>query len=90
VYVGFLAILREHCPLTILENTLRAQHNPDLTYPGSFIMYYAQKFIYPDISPVMILIPTFIIVVFTIVVFILRPPAKIQMLLKEYREDSRG
>ena len=90
VYVGSLAILREYCPLTILENTLRARYNPELTYPGSFIMYYAQKFIYPDIRPVVILIPTFIIVVFTIVVFILRPPAKIQMLLKEYREDSRG
>ena len=28
IYVGLLAILREYCPLTILEYTLRAEYNP--------------------------------------------------------------
>ena len=54
-YVGLLATLRQYCPLTILENTVRAKYNPDLTYPGSFIVHYIEKLVYPDVNPSIIL-----------------------------------
>jgi len=82
IYVGFLAVLREYCPLTILENTVRAKYNPDLTYPGSFIVHYIEKLVYPDVNPSTILVPTIFIAVFTIVVFIIKPPAKIRRIFK--------
>ncbi len=47
VYVGLLAILGKYCPLTILENILRAKYNPNLSYPGSFIVHYIEKLVYP-------------------------------------------
>lgn len=81
VYIGLLAVLRQYCPLTIMENTLRAIYNPELTYPGSFIVYYIEKLVYPDINPVMIIIPTATLAVFTLVVFIIRPPKRIKRLL---------
>lgn len=77
-YVGLLAFLKEYCPVTILENILRARYNPESTYPGSFIVYYIEKLVYPEVNPLVILIPTIIIAVFTVVVFIIRPPAKIR------------
>ena len=82
VYVGLLAILREYCPLTILENTVRAKYNPDLTYPGSFIVHHIEKLVYPDVNPSIILVPTISIAVFTIVVFIIKPPTKIKRVFK--------
>ena len=82
IYVGLLALLREYCPLTILENTVRTKYNPDLTYPGSFIVHYIEKLVYPDVNPLIILIPTIFIAVFTIVVFIIRPPVKIRRIFK--------
>ena len=82
IYVGLLALLREYCPLTILENTLRAKYNPDLTYPGSFIVCYVEKLVYPDLNPSIILVPTIFIAVFTIVLFIIKPPTKIGRIFK--------
>lgn len=74
IYVTLLAILGEYCPLTILENNLRAKYNSSLTYPGSFIAHYLERVVYPDVNPLIIIIPTIFIVLFTIVIFILRPP----------------
>ena len=82
VYVGLLALLREYCPLTILENVLRQKYNPALSYPGSFIVYYIERLVYPNVNRLIILIPTIIIAVFTIVIFIIRPPAKIREMVK--------
>ena len=81
-YVGLLAVLRQYCPLTILENTLRTRYNPELTYPGSFIVYYIEKLVYPNVNSSIILVPTIFIAVFTIVVFIIKPPAKIRRIFK--------
>jgi len=49
------------CPLTHLEFWLRGKHNPDLTYTGSFIIYYVEKIIYIEISPTIILIVTLLL-----------------------------
>lgn len=78
LYVGLLALLGRYCPLTILENTLREKYNPELVYPGSFIIHYIERLVYPNVNPLIVLIPTVIIAVFTMVVFIIRPPAKIK------------
>jgi len=77
VYVSLLAIMGKYCPLTIWENNLRLKYDPSLTYPGSFIIFYTEKLVYPDINPLIILIPTIFIAVFSVIVFIIRPPKRI-------------
>lgn len=77
-YVSFLSVTGEPCPLTVWENAFRARHDPCLVYPGSFIVYYLERFVYPDIPLAWIQIPTVAISFFTILVFILRPPTKIK------------
>jgi hypothetical protein len=81
-YVSALAIMGKYCPLTLWENTLRARYDSTLTYPGSFMIHYAEKLIYPDINPLMIRIPTTFIAVSTVVIFIIRPPARITRIFK--------
>lgn len=49
------------CPLTHLEFWLRGKHNPNLTYTGSFIIYYVEKIIYIEISPTIILMVTLLL-----------------------------
>ena len=83
VYVGFLAILGKYCPLTILENILRARYNPELKYPGSFIVHYIEELVYPDVNPLMILIPTVVIAIFTFIIFIIKPPVKVKAIFNE-------
>ena len=82
LYVGLLAILRQYCPLTILENNLRLKYGSGLKYPGSFIMRYIEEIVYPDVDSMVILIPTIFIALFTVIVFIMRPPAKIKEIFK--------
>lgn len=81
-YVGFLAVLKEYCPLTMLENSLRARYNPELGYPSSFIVHHIEKLVYPDVNPLIILIPTIFIAGFTIIVYIIKPPAKIRKMFR--------
>ena len=80
-YVSLLAIMGKYCPLTLWENTLRAKYDPSLTYPGSFMIHYVERLVYPDINPLIIRIPTTFIAVFTVIVFILRPPRRIRKTL---------
>ena len=82
VYVGLLTLLREYCPLTILENFLRGGYNSELRYRGSFIVRYIEKLVYPDVNPLIILIPTIFIAGFTIVVYIIKPPAKLKKIFR--------
>jgi hypothetical protein len=81
VYVAVLTVLGKYCPLTILENELRGKYNPELTYPGSFVIYYIEKLVYPDANFLLFVIPTIIIVVFSLIMFVVRPPAKIKRLI---------
>ncbi|MCK4527004.1 DUF2784 family protein [candidate division WOR-3 bacterium] len=81
-YVALLASLRQYCPLTIFENTLRARYNPELIYPGSFMVHYIEKLVYPDVKPLVLLIPTTFIAVFTVFVFIIKPPTKIRRIFR--------
>jgi len=76
LYVASLSILGKYCPLTLLENELRSRYELSSVYSGSFIVHYLGKLIYPDVNPLVIQIPTVFIAIFTIVVFILRPPRR--------------
>src|SRR4030067_677440 len=49
------------CPLTHLEAWLRAKHNPDLTYTGSFIIHYVERIVYIEISHYIVLIVTLLL-----------------------------
>lgn len=82
-YVSTLAMLGEYCPLTTWENALRAKYDPGLTYPGSFMVHYFEKFIYPDVHPLIIRIPTTLVAVVTVLIFIIRPPEKIKRIFKQ-------
>ena len=85
-YVSLLALMGKYCPLTVWENVLRAKYDPSLIYAGSFIIHYVEKLVYPDIDPLIIRIPTTFIAVFTILVFIIRPPAKIKNIFRKPRD----
>ena len=79
-FVAALEIFGKYCPLTIWENALRAHYDPELAYPGSFVIHYIAKLVYPEIDPLALIIPTVIIAAFTLVMFIARPPAKFKRL----------
>ena len=78
IFVAALEILGKYCPLTVWENTLRRSYNPSHAYPGSFIVQYIAKLVYPEIDPLVLVIPTVFIAVFTLIVFVLRPPRRFQ------------
>lgn len=82
-YVSFLAVTQRYCPLTLLENALRRKHDPFFSYPGSFIIHYAERVIYLDVNPLAIQAISVFIAVFSVVVFIIKPPEKIKKLFKK-------
>jgi len=81
-YVASLSIMGKYCPLTILENELRLKYEASSAYCGYFTVHYLERLVYPDINPLVIQIPTVFLAIFTIVVFIIRPPSKIKSILK--------
>jgi hypothetical protein len=82
-YVASLSIMGKFCPLTILENELRLKYEASSAYSGYFTVHYLERLVYPDINPLVIQIPTVFLAIFTIVVFIIRPPSKIKSILKK-------
>lgn len=76
LFVAALELFNKYCPLTIWENALRRHYDPGTDYPGSFIIGHLEKLVYPNVSPLVVVIPTVFIAVFTLTVFILRPPSK--------------
>lgn len=89
VYVGMLTILGKYCPLTLVENAFRRRHDPSATCPGSFIVHYIEKLVYPNVDPIIIIVPTIFIAAFTFGVFLVRPPAKIKAILSRGRNENR-
>ncbi len=80
LFVGLLTLLRRFCPLTILENLSRVRYNPEGIYPGSFIVHYIEKLVYPDVNQTLLRIGTVLVALFVLVVFIIKPPEKIKKL----------
>ena len=76
LFVASLEILGKYCPLTIWEYALRRHLNPGGDYPGYFILDTIERLIYPDVSPYVYLLPTYGIALFTVVMFVAKPPAK--------------
>ncbi len=81
LFVGILTLLRRFCPLTILENLSRAKYSPGSTYPGSFIVHYIEKLVYPDVNQTLLRLVTVLGALFILVVFIIIPPQKIKNLI---------
>lgn len=81
LFVAGVAALGKYCPLTVWEFNLRSHDCPNLVYPGSFMVRYIERFIYPSVHPLAILIPTVFVAVFTLAVFVVRPPEKIKCFL---------
>jgi TRAP-type uncharacterized transport system fused permease subunit len=61
-----------YCPLTYLEVWLRAKHDPNLAYAGSFIVHYVEKMVYLQLSRNLILILTIFWVGFNVWVYLRR------------------
>jgi len=57
------------CPLTHLEGWLGAKHNPDLTYPGEFIIYYIERVVYIEISHLIVLAVTLLLAGFNVWIY---------------------
>jgi hypothetical protein len=81
LFVGILTALRRFCPLTILENISRARYDPEATYPGSFIVHYIERLVYPNVSQFLLRAGTVIVALFTLVIYIIIPPKKIKNLI---------
>lgn len=92
IYVAVLSAMGRYCPLTVWEYSLRAGQGPQLSHEGSFIIRYIESLVYPDVSAIMIRLPTFFIAVFTFAVFAAKPPAKIKEKLTSVfgRKNSTG
>lgn len=80
LFVASLAVLRKFCPLTVIENILKYRHDPSLTYPGSFMIHYIERFVYPNVNPILLITATVIVAAFTLLIFVIHPPAKIKRL----------
>ena len=76
MFVASLELLHKYCPLTIWENALRHHGYPGTEYSSNFILGYIERLIYPDVSPLVYLLPTYGIALFTLVMFAVRPPAR--------------
>lgn len=74
--VAVIESLGKYCPLTIWENSLRTHYDPSTDYPGSFIVGHIENIVYPNVGPLILTIPTIGLALMTLVVFVLRPPAK--------------
>lgn len=72
--VAGLAATNRYCPITIFENMMRSRHDPDTVYPGSFIVHYVERLVYPDVHPMMIVVPTIIIALYTLAMYVIIPP----------------
>jgi hypothetical protein len=64
-----------YCPLTYVEQWLRYQQGPNLTYTGSFIAQYAERLVYLTVSPPLVLALTLVICGGTITLYIAWSPS---------------
>jgi hypothetical protein len=55
-----------YCPLTYLEVWLRSKHDPRWVYAGSFIIHYVEKIVYLELTRMLIVIGTVMLVGFNL------------------------
>jgi uncharacterized membrane protein len=58
----FLQIFGWYCPLTYLEIWLREKHDPSIIYKGSFIIHYAEKIVYINLTRETVFVLTVILI----------------------------
>lgn len=61
------------CPLTTLENALRAHYDPNATYMGSFICYCLQKYLGIQLAPQYIILAMVLIILVSAFILLRRP-----------------
>lgn len=66
VFAFVIQIFDWYCPLTHLEVWLRGKHNPALSYAGSFIIHYLERFIYIELSRWIVFVLTIFILGFNL------------------------
>lgn len=71
-----LQVFSWYCPLTYLEMWLRARHDPELSYTGSFIAYYAERLVYLDVSREVVFVLTCLLIAFSAFLYLFRRPAQ--------------
>lgn len=76
IFVFSLEAEGKYCPLTLLENHFYIKSGSSPAYAGSFIIHYLEKLIYPDVNPMLIIIPTGALTAATLLLFIFHPPKK--------------
>ncbi len=64
IFAFIIQITGRYCPLTDLEVWLRSRQAPSLAYKGPFIIHYAEKLIYIDVSRFAITISTIVLCLF--------------------------
>jgi len=89
LYVSLLAAMGKYCPLTVWESNLRMKHDPSLVYPGHFIVHYFEKWVYPNVPAVLVLIPTFVIGAVSLSLFLIFPPNRIKSLFRRSHERAK-
>lgn len=80
LFTASLGIFGWNCPLTNIENSLRADGR-GAVYPGSFLAHYLERIVYWEITQQTITIATIVLAVFVIATFVIRPPARIRKLV---------
>ena len=81
--VSLSAIKGKYCPLTIWENSLRVKYDPASTYAGSCIVHYVKQLFNLEVNPSVLIRFTIFLALFTVVIFIIKPPMKITKILKK-------
>lgn len=76
LFTALMAAAGLRCPLTLLENRLNELSGQGAVYPGSFIAAHIGALVYPDLPPLVLIVPTIFLALFTAAVFALRPPRK--------------
>ena len=88
LFVFITTLFRIRCPFTDWENALRARYNPEFAYSGSCIVHYVRGYIWPDINIMVLRIIVSFLAVSTVLIYIIRPPARIKDVFKNERTIS--
>lgn len=75
------------CPLTTLENALRSGSATG-SRPESFLVYYLNKIVFWDFSRSELTIATTIAAVIVVMTYLLKPPARIRLLLAAKKQKK--
>lgn len=78
-----MQLLSWDCPLTLLEQWLRYRVDPRQGYEGSFLIHWAEKIVYLDISPQLVTLLTVLLMAVTFALY-----AKRWLGLSRHRRSS--